>query len=195
MDLWDSFRRRKADMLGSQPLLLNTGERWNSSFNAVKDTSFELPINKAVSLKYEEERRYLVARDINYDMLLTVYDINTRYLFAARITLIPGNASWKSIFSKLKNIRTPNFEFRAIGLQDNYTGPIDALEVLHRKVNGKFMEFDLFGKNTRHIVIDTKTGMPYDLLLLNKIYRAGELACQTKKEDFKDLQEVTFING
>ena len=63
-----------------------------------------------------------------------------------------------------------------------------SLPLFQRRVNGHFMEVDLFGTDTRHIALDLKTGVSYNLLLLNRLYRAGELACQVNKEAYDKMR-------
>jgi hypothetical protein len=56
------------------------------------------------------------------------------------------------------------------------------------------MEVDLFGEEKRHIVMDMKTGLSYDLLLENRIYRPGELKNDEKEEDFQSsTARLSFV--
>ncbi len=193
MDMWNSYKKRAGAGFGSEQLRLCTGEKWNASLGRVSDKGVELGINAAMFQGYDEGRRYIIAKDITYDLLLTIYDVNSSSMFAARITGNPDTKEWSRIISMLRKVKIPNLEFRLIGLQNGYTAGLEAAESLNGKIRGRFVEFDLFGTNTRHVVVDAKTGVPYSLLLLNRIYRAGELACQTKKEDFeKNVAKLTF---
>ena len=167
--------------------------RWNASIGRIKDKSVALNINSVVSQHYEENKRYVLAEDVTFDLLLSIYDVNSGSILAARITRTPDAPELKKIYSLLRSVKTPNFEFRLIGLQNGYTAGLDVAEQIKKRLKGIFVEFDLFGADTRHVAIDTKTGVPYSLLLLNRIYRAGELACNTKKEDFeKKISGLVF---
>lgn len=194
MDFWDSYKKRAVATFGSAQLHLSTGERWNTSVAMVSDRGIVLELNNALLQGYGEASRYLVAKDINYDLLVLVYDVNSRSSFAARITAAPDSREWSRIASLIGRIGNPNFEFRFIGLQNGYTAPLDIVDNIHKKFGGRVMEFDLFGTDTRHIAVDMKTGVPYNLLLLNRIYRAGELANQVKMDDFqKKVSKLVFI--
>ena len=185
MDVWNSYKNLKGPGFGLGQLLLRSGERWNTSLGSIVDKSMDLGINNAVFQKYNESRRYIMIKDMTYDLMFTAYDINSRAVFAARITENIDERDWSRIVSLLRRIRNPNLEFRFIGLQNGYADCLGVADRAARRLRGRFAEFDLFGTSTRHIALDTKTGVPYDLLLLDRIYRAGELACQVKLEDFK----------
>lgn len=194
MDMWNSYIKSKGSGFGVTQLGLRTGVRWNASIGGIVDKSRELIINRAFFQSYDERNRYILAKDMAFDLLFSIYDVNSGSIFAARITEDLGVAEWSRIVSLLKAVKIPNFEFRLIGLQSGYTSGLDTAEQLKKRLRGRFVEFDLFGTNTRHVAIDTKTGVPYDLLLLNRIYRAGELTCQVKKEDFeKNISKLAFL--
>lgn len=199
MDLWNSYIKMKGSGFGTGRIELRTGTRWNASIGSVVDKSRELPINNALFQHYDEGSRYILAKDITFDLLLSIYDVNSGSVLAARITNNLNATEWSRIFAMLRVVKVPNFEFRLIGLQDGCTAGLGAAEQLRKRLAGRFVEFDLFGTNIRHIAIDTKTGVPYDLLLLNRLYRAGELACQAKKEDLVDgvrpQAHLAYVHG
>jgi len=194
MDLWSAYKAKAVGAFAASQLLLNTGDRKHTSMHMVEGKYRELEESKAINQTYRDDRRYIIAKDINFDLLFTAYDINTRYIFAARVTKEPTKADLARIYSLLRRLRTPNLEFRFIGLQNNYKVSLKFIDNVHKGMPGMLAEVDLFGANTRHIAIDTKTGMPYDLLLENRIYRPGELTCQNTADAFKTrLQKLTFI--
>ena len=56
------------------------------------------------------------------------------------------------------------------------------------------MEIDMFGEEKRHMAIDMKTGLSYDLLLENRIYRPGELKNDEKEDDFQSsTSRLSFV--
>ncbi|MCL4364720.1 MAG: hypothetical protein M1569_03690 [Candidatus Marsarchaeota archaeon] len=185
MDMWNSYIRMTMSGFGTSHIDLKTGARWNASIGSVVDKSRDLPVNNVLFQRYDESSRYILAKDITFDLFFSIYDVNSRSMLAARVTNNLNATEWSRIFSMLRVVKVPNFEFRLIGLQDGHTAGLGAAEQLRKRLDGRFVEFDLFGTNTRHIAIDAKTGVPYDLLLLNRAYRAGELACQAKREDFE----------
>ncbi len=154
----------------------------------------ELEMNTAFFQHYDESSRYVTVKDLTYDLLLTVYDVNTRSTMAARITRELGKNDWERLLSPVKKVRHPNFEMRIIGLQNNFVAPLSGLDMFYKVLGGMLMEVDLFGNNVRHIAFDTKTGMPYDLLLENRLYRPGELVCKISREDFSSREgQLLFV--
>jgi hypothetical protein len=194
MDFWNSYKTRAVGDFAVAPLTLRTAVRRNASLNAVAGFSRELEINKAFLQRYDEAHRYIIAKEITHDLLLSAYDVNSGSILAARMTLRLGKQEWSGIFSRLRRIGLPNLEFRIIGLQNGGSvSTLEGMEQLHKRTHGALAEVDLFGSAVRNIVIDTKTGVPYDLLLLNRIYRAGELTNTVTVEDFgSKLSQLSF---
>ncbi len=135
------------------------------------------------------EVRYVVANNITYDMLMSIYDVNARSVFVCRLFGFEGNtsaqlSSYIESLGKLK--RKPNLETRLIGLQSkqkaDYLGQISDLI---SAAGIKLMEVDLFGKETRHIAIDMKLGVSQDVLLEDRLYRPGELINTITLEQFE----------
>jgi hypothetical protein len=90
-------------------------------------------------------------------------------------------------------MKAQNLELRLIGMQNSGTDAIRGLQV-ELKVRGRLVETDLFGTNMRNVALDTKTGMTYNMLLLNRIYRAGELTNTVSRADFEaKLGELSFV--
>ena len=192
MDLWPAYEKRRLQPdFGKERLVLDTGQRWNASVAQISDRCYELAYGKGKMLEYSEEQRYVIAKDITFDMLFTFYDVNTRNAAVIRCSSLLGNDGLAPIRGFFSKLRRPNIELRAIGLQSEKPEGIRELEMLRKAVGGHFIEIDILGNETRHIALDLKTGMSYSLLLLNRIYRPGELNNHTKAEDFQ-LLELSF---
>ena len=195
MDFWNTYKTGIIGDFSHDPLFLGTSERKNASLKAVSEFSRELEVNKAFFQRYDALRRYIIAKEITHDLLFSAYDVNSRDILVARITRQLDAREWSAIFSNLRKIRKPNLEFRLIGLQaGGFAAALAGFDKLHRRVHGILAEADLFGINMRNIVIDTQTGVPYDLLILNRIFRAGELANTVSREDFgSKLAQLSFV--
>lgn len=184
MDLWDSYKKVAFEDFNKKQLLLCTGDRHHTSLSMIQDRAMDLPVSVSMAQNYSEGRRYIIARNINYDIFISVYNVNTRAIVVTRFTRIPKPEDWKRILKRIKSWGKTNIELRAIGFQNGSTELIGILESFQRAVDGHYMEIDLFGTEIRHIAIDLKTGTSYNLLPLNRIYRPGELACQLKPEEY-----------
>ncbi|MHB1829899.1 MAG: hypothetical protein ACYCO0_00735 [Candidatus Micrarchaeaceae archaeon] len=194
MDLWNSYKERALGDYAASALKLNTGERKYTSLKMVEEKARELEINTALFQHYDESRRYVTAKNLTYDLLLTVYDVNTRSTLAARITRELGKDDWVKLRSSIRKVENPNFELRVIGLQNNFVEPLAGLDVFYKELGCTLMEIDLFGNNVRHIAFDAKTGVPYDLLLANRLYRPGELVCQLSRDKFSSGEgQLVFV--
>ena len=193
MDFWKSFGDAMDLGLGEERLFLGTGERKNASLNAIRRFSRDLDMNEAFVQRHDPHRRYIIAIGITHDFLLCAYNVDNGDVFAARISRLPDKKGWRFLNSKLAGMKARNLELRIIGLQNSGTDVVGGLQA-ELKVRGRLVEADLFGINMRNIAIDTKTGMTYNMLLLNRIYRAGELANTVSKEDFEvKLGELSFV--
>jgi hypothetical protein len=131
-------------------------------------------------------KRYIAALDITYDLLVSIYEINTSTLFATRVFKVSNN-EFNSISKFMKSFRSrTNFEARFIGMQN--AQQYEALKKLFDFVEKKklpLVEVDLFGNNARHIALDSKTGATYNILKNNILYKPGELANNTTIEQFE----------
>lgn len=193
MDFWKSFGDAMDSGLGEDRLFLGTAERKNASLSAVQGFSRNLDINEAFVQRNDPHKRYIIAVGITHDLLLCAYNVDNGDVFAARISRLPDKKGWQKLNSKLAGMRARNLELRLIGLQNAGTDTVRGLQV-ELKVRGHLVEVDLFGANMRNVAIDTKTGMTYNVLLLNRIYRAGELANTVSREDFETkLGELSFV--
>lgn len=195
MDFWAEYDKRRAGVdFGSRLLALNTGERYTLSLKRFQERSVELPMNRAVYLDYSEERRYLIAKDLTFDLFAAFYDVNSKRIFALRMSAPITRENMERLKKAIAIVRRPKFEFRAIGLQDNDATLVNSIIEMRKAAKTLLVEVDLFGSQRRHLMIDLLTGKPYSLLLLNRIYRPGELINQAKKEDFDGLRsELSFV--
>lgn len=194
MDLWDSYNNKRGADFGAKRLLLDTGQRWNASLGQISDRAVYLDLNHVIFHAYSEAKRYVLCRNISFDLLLTAYEVNTRNFFGMRPTKEVSGEEWHQIRAWFEKLKRPNLEFRAIGMQNDYRELEGNIDGLRRTAKGRFMEIDVFGNETRHIAIDLKTGASYNLLLENRIYRQGELMDLIKSEEYATMRsELLFV--
>ncbi len=163
--------------------------RPHTSISAIEGKYSELDRNKVVLLKYAiDGNRYVLCKEITFDMLITVYDANTSSLLAIRPTsTILDTVDMKSLQNYGKKFVNANIEIRAIGLQNQGGAATKIVEQVASMFKGSIIELDLFGNQKRHVCIDVKTGASYDVLLLNRIYKPTELANDMTAEQFKSF--------
>jgi hypothetical protein len=192
----DLFRQYSivANNIGDQKLCLSTGKRNHASIAQIESRSIAIERNKGIFLNYSEKQRYLIAKAITFDMLLTMYDVNSRSILAIRPALPLEANDLKAVQKRLNHMKNANIEVRAVGLQNGWRGYAKSLNDIYKASKGHCMEVDLFGEEKRHIVMDMKTGLSYDLLLENRIYRPGELKNDEKEEDFQSsTARLSFV--
>ena len=193
MDLFRPYSAEASNM-GDQRLYLTTGKRNHASMAQIESRSLILERNRGVFLKYSERQRYLIAKSITFDMLLTMYDVNSRSILAIRPSLPIEVSDLKEVQKRLNRMRYANVEIRAIGLQNGWRGYAKSFNDIYKASKGHCMEIDMFGEEKRHMAIDMKTGLSYDLLLENRIYRPGELKNDEKEEDFQSsTSRLSFV--
>ena len=193
MDLFRPYSAEASNM-GNQRLHLSTGKRNHASLAQIESRSIIIEGNKGISIKYSEKYRYLISKSITFDMLLTMYDVNSRSILAIRSALPIEANDLKDIQKKLNHMRDANIEIRAIGLQNGWRGYAKSFNDIYKVSKGHCMEIDLFGEEKRHVAIDLKTGLSYDLLLEDRIYRPGELKNDENEEDFQSsTARLSFI--
>lgn len=195
MDLWGAYKNIGLKTFGTQKIVLSTGPRWNASLEQVLDRSFTLDINQAHFQRYAEARRYILAENIIFDMFASIYNVNTRDALVIRMTtpLLPKEL--QQLQRYVAKFGRPNLEFRFIGMQNGEEVIYDNIDKLKKAVpTARLAEIDLFGAETRHVALDLKTGTPYSLLLLNRIYRPGELNTTVgRKEATENLVELSYV--
>ena len=140
--------------------------------------------DSAVTHAREGRVDYINASNLTYDMLLSIYDFNSGRIAVARFDRFT-DAIKSHMQSFVRSFKNPNLEARMIGLQDGH-GLDDASKALDfiNKNAISLNEADLFGTDIRHISIETKRGMSMDLLLLDRVYRPGELRNPQTYEQF-----------
>jgi hypothetical protein len=192
----DLFRQYSivASNIGDQKLYMSTGKRKHASIAQIESRSITIDRNKGMFLKYSEKHRYLIAKSITFDMLLTMYDVNSRSILATRPSLPTEANDLKEVQKRLNHMKDGNIEVRAIGLQNGWRGYAKSFNDIYKVSKGHCMEVDMFGEEKRHIVMDMKTGLSYDLLLENRVYRPGELKNDEKEEDFQSsTSRLSFV--
>ena len=148
MDLWNVLMREKLNApFGTQQLLLNTGDRHNSSVNRYLDRSVELLPNTLLNKNYNDETRYIRTSNINFDMLVVFFDVNSSHTIALRTSTVLNESELSSINALIKKLKKPNIEIRLIGMQNNHAEIDSFFNSLHKKITGVLAEVDLFGKN------------------------------------------------
>ncbi len=195
MELFNEY----SSMAGSQDfgksrLRLASRERIHTSLSRIAAYSTRIETNQVKAVGYGEAGRYVLAEGITRDMLLTIYDVNTSQAVLLRPSKELGGAMEKRIAETVRKRRMGNLEMRAIGLQENDARLLACVGRLHSLLKAQLVEVDLFGNEMRHIAFDTRQGMCYDLLLLDRIYRPHELANAERPEDFeKRRSELEFV--
>ncbi|MEM0149533.1 MAG: hypothetical protein QXW10_01395 [Candidatus Micrarchaeaceae archaeon] len=146
-----------------------------------------IDIGEASTVKYAaSQTRYIAAMNIAYDMLLSIYEIDTSSLFAARLLDFSENDK-NMVLKFLRSFKArTNFEARIIGMQNAQQHA--ALEKISGFAEAKgipIVEVDLFGGSKRHIAMDSKVGVSYDILEYDRLYRPGELDNKATFEQFE----------
>ncbi len=196
MDFWQLYRSRIANGATDGGLEMRYSDRKHTSLAMVEDRAVHLELGNILHTAYNEAKRYIIAKEISYDLLVEFYNVNNRETVALRAGSAMTEREMSGIVSVLKRIRNPNLEIRLIGLQNGYADPLAGIDYFAKKIKCMMVEVDLFGTDTRNIAIDTKTGLPYNLFLLNRIYRPGELANKTTVDEFKgSLKKLSFIKA
>ena len=161
-------------------------ERNTVSLGGVVKRAINLEIDAPASAFFDDlGYRYIIANNITFDMLISLYDVNSTKTFACRAfgNSVGAQAS-VAIKKFIAGLKKPNLELRCIGFQDESLGASNMVSELHQMTKASLTEVDLFGNQMRHICIDMKTGLTYDLLLENRRYRAGELINKTTRQEF-----------
>jgi hypothetical protein len=187
VDLWNKYNDDSGSpIFGSKRYYLRLGTRWNTSLSSVSAKSIDVKFGEAHALRYDESHRYLLAKDLTYDMILSIFDVNTSSVVVARLTVPLGKADLEKMRSAVAGMRMKNIELRLIGLQNKADLLLGSMTLFQTYLKGALAEVDLYGNERRHIAIDTKTGTTYNLLLNNIIYKPGELTSTLTKEAFAE---------
>ncbi len=133
----------------------------------------------------QTDQRYIAATQLTYDMIISLYDVNSGSVAVARFAEFstPLRTQLERFSASIKR---PNFEFRIIGMQDGQSlEPLYGISEMITQCKLHLFEADLFGKQTRHIAIDRHSGMSYSILLNDRVYKPGELANTMTLEQFQ----------
>ena len=151
------------------------------------DTARDLGLGELLLLKYDPlGPAYLAARNLTFDNLMTVYDANNHTLVAYRFSSFDPNVKKKIVAFFARPTRPRNFEIRLFGLQNGQKNS-NTNDVIYftKSLGADVVEIDLFGDRTRHIAVDAKRGMSYDILMLDRAYKPGELQNEVTTEQFE----------
>ncbi|MGI0100372.1 MAG: hypothetical protein ACREBH_01450 [Candidatus Micrarchaeaceae archaeon] len=152
--------------------------------------SVYIGVGKSHTLRYSGalDTRYMAATDMTFDMLISLYDINSRTLLVHRFYMYDGSIK-KGMLSMVSSLKAhrPNIEARVIGRQNSQESYV-ALEgiadfFISNKI--KLVEADIFGNSIRHVAIDAKLGTSYNILMEDRLYRPGELISSMTLENFE----------
>ena len=118
--------------------------------------------------------RYITAAGLTSGLIFSIYEINSASALVTRIEKsMPPASVFENFFKKFKK---PNVEARFIGLQNgDGTAPLYGVYDILSKRKIPICEADLFGDETRNLAMDLKTGMFFNVLVENRLYRPGEL--------------------
>jgi hypothetical protein len=160
----------------------------------VEDRSRYVETGRAIMQEYSPEKRYVLAKNITRDLLVSIYDVNTSSSLIMRPSMLLMKRNVSAISQKVKKAGFKNIEVRLIGLQNGITELGAAVSDIEKAVGGALIEVDLFGNEIRNIAIDLKTGSSYDLLMQNRIYGPAErINNETADEFAKRKSELAFV--
>ncbi|MDE1856908.1 MAG: hypothetical protein KGH98_02370 [Candidatus Micrarchaeota archaeon] len=186
-------RDSKAEGFGAARYLQMYKKRPNLS--AVKlddDGAATLDYGQSVSGAYDEfgGPRYVAVKSMTFDLFVTLYDVNKRRYYAARLLSGDSKSSEMGLF--MKSAKGANFEARVIGLQNgqHFEGLGDVVDLLGSG-RATLFEADLFGSERRNVAIDLKTGTTFDILTENRLYKPSERANQMTEEQFARELKIT----
>ena len=133
--------------------------------------------------------RYSSALSLSYDLLVSFYNVDTRESLTCRTFML--DMGMKSVMEKYLQLmrlrKQDNIEARIMGMQSgqDFSYLYDISELIDSR-GIKLVEVDLFGTELRHIAFDTKLGTSHDVLVEDRLYRAGELRNAMTMAQFKE---------
>ncbi len=202
MDFWEAKNAETVKPnFGTERLVLSSKasvaalNRPATSLSVIENKSKEIYLNQTFVLKLnEQETRNIIAKDLSFDLFVSIYDVNSRSAIALRPTWPLDSKDLGKIRKTINKLRRPNIEIRVIGMQNGDTNLMKVVDEIYNAISGALIEVDLFGNMVRHVALDLKTGMSYDVLLLERIYRPGELVNSKIQEDFKSkASKIKFV--
>ncbi|MGC8662684.1 MAG: hypothetical protein ACP5RT_02775, partial [Candidatus Micrarchaeia archaeon] len=173
-------------MLGMRKSTYLPNFRAHTSLKSIVSISKEVNQGDVILWKNPNKIRYILAYNLTFDIFVSVYGVSTGNGVFTRIALPLSKKEEAYLAKALNNIKEKNVEIRFIGMQSNQNDYREIISMLIKlsKNKGELVEVDLFGNETRHIAIDLKTGLSYDVLLENRIYKPGELINNQNFENF-----------
>jgi hypothetical protein len=184
MDISKTYfnEKKKKDSFGRARLLLNnndrlgTPDRHHASLAGIEGDSKDLNKGEALFQAGIGEYRYILSKNITFDIFISLYDVDNKSFAGFRTERSPDEVSMLRFLEESKKRKMRNIEMRVYGMQDNDASMAQLIERIIRSSKASLVEVDIFGKEVRNLAFDLKTGMVFNLLLLNRIYRPGELA-------------------
>jgi hypothetical protein len=164
---------------GSSRVLLTSKARPHVSLAMVARSCVEVGNGGFAVVRYGPFKpRYAIARGVAFDLFICVYDVDTSVGVVFRTGRALSDRELSQIQGIVAKMGMKNIETRFAGLQ---SGSYDSelckeIERISMRLGESIAEIDLFGGDVRHLCIDSKTGLSYNLLLEDRIYRPGELA-------------------
>jgi hypothetical protein len=205
MDFWGYFKSISAEekfseeriTLGSVKSTYLPSERVNTSIALISDFLKEIKIGNIMFEKNNFSTRYIYAYNLTYDVLASIYSVSKESGVFFRIAL-PLNKDEIRIIKKLYGrLKDRNTEIRIIGMQNKQAYAkefVKSLLFLEKLGKSSLVEVDLFGNEVRHVAIDLKTGLSYNVLIKNIIYKPGDLLNNLSFDEFsKNVSRLKLI--
>jgi len=205
MDFWGYFKSISAGekfsdekiTLGSVKSTYLPSERANTSIALISDFLKEIKIGNIMFEKNNFNNRYIYAYNLTYDVLASIYSVSKESGVFFR-TALPLNKNEAGIVKKLySRLKDRNTEIRIIGMQNKQANAkefVKSILFLEKLGNSSLVEVDLFGNEVRHIAIDLKTGLSYNVLIKNIIYKPGDLINNLSFDEFsKNASRLKLI--
>jgi len=205
MDFWGYFKSISAgEKFSEEKLTLSSvkstylpNERVNTSIAMISDFLKEIKIGDIMFEKNNFNTRYIYAYNLTYDVLVSIYSVSKESGIFFR-TALPLNKNEASIIKKLyTKLKDRNIELRIIGMQNKQANAkefIKSLLFLEKLGKNSLIEVDLFGNEVRHVAIDLKTGLSYNVLIKNIIYKPGELINNLSFDEFsKNVSKLKLV--
>lgn len=174
---------------GSSPYLKNYKERQNVSkvdLDSDKGCRY-LSDGEVYTGTYSATApEYIAATNLTYDLFFSLFDVNTGAMFATRYYRFNPKLPEKVRAWLAKAPQPANIEARVIGMQTGELKmPIERTIVYMRKTKFRLVEIDLFGSDARHVAIEAKRGVTFDVLVESRPYKPGELRNTMTVEQFE----------
>jgi hypothetical protein len=204
MDLWEHFSKLMAKsvfaeekiFLGSRKSTYLPNERAHSSFSAIADEFREIKLGELFFQKMSDNIRYIYAKDISYDLFVSIYSVSNEEGLFFRLGAPINKIEQKMVNKLYSKLNDKHIEVRIVGMQSkqqNAKQIVDSLDFIRKRGN-RLVEADLFGGDIRHVAIDLKTGLSYNILVNNVVYKPGELANKISFDEFsKNIASLKLV--